>query len=155
VRSLCGTAGRRSGGGWALWRSGAALASAGLAVAVLAGCGFDVQSADLFLLTRTGQGRTLTMLVNDGGTIRCDGAKAKPLSNALLIQARDLAEDLDPDSTKGLSIARTPGTVFYYRIKLQQGTVSFPDLAARGRKVLSEATLFAAQAAQGACGLSG
>ena len=33
--------------------------------AVLAGCGLSVQSPDLFLLTRTGQGRTLTLLVSD------------------------------------------------------------------------------------------
>ena len=35
-----------------------------------------MQSPDLFLLTRTGQGATLTLLVNDGGTIRCNGGKA-------------------------------------------------------------------------------
>ncbi|HEX3979337.1 MAG TPA: hypothetical protein VHW96_23905, partial [Solirubrobacteraceae bacterium] len=76
-----------------------ALAGAALAAVVavlLAGC-FDVQSADLFLLTRTGQGRTLTLLVNDGGTIRCDGGKAKAVSNSTLISARDLSDNLSTD----------------------------------------------------------
>ncbi len=45
--------------------------------------------------------------------------------------------------------------MFYYRIKLEHGTIAFPDGAARTRKELSRATLFAAQAAQRACGLSG
>ena len=61
----------------------------------LAGCGVDQQSPDLYLLTRTGQGRQLTLLANDGGTIRCDGGKARALPDSLLIQARDLAQDLD------------------------------------------------------------
>jgi hypothetical protein len=126
---------------------------AALAVA-LAGC-FDVKSADLFLLTRTGQGKTLTMLVNDGGTIRCNGGKAKPLSNTSLITARDLADNLAPDAQKHLTIPRAPGSIYYYRIRLQQGTIAFPDRASAGHKVLAQAELFAAQAGQQECGLSG
>ena len=120
----------------------------------LAGC-FDVQSADLFLLTRTGQGQTLTMLVNDGGTIRCNGGKAKPISNTLLITARDLADNLATDAQNKLTIPNAAGSVYYYRIRLQQGTISFPDRASATRKVLAQAELFAAQAAQRECGLSG
>jgi hypothetical protein len=131
-----------------------AVAVAALALG-LAGCGLEVQSADLFVLTRTGQGPTLTLLPNDGGTIRCDGGKARALSDSLLIAARDLAQDLDTDARHGLTIPRSAGTVFYYRIKLEHGTIAFPDSAARRQKVLSRVTLFAAQAAQQACGLSG
>jgi hypothetical protein len=135
----------------------AALRVAAPAVAVallLAGC-FDVQSADLFLLTRTGQGAKLTLLVNDGGTIRCDGAKAKPISNNGLITARDLSDNLVTDAENHLTIPRTPGSVYYYTIKLQQGTVSFPDRAAATHKVLAQAELFATQAAQQDCRLTG
>jgi hypothetical protein len=119
-----------------------------------AGC-FDVRSADLFLLTRTGQGSTLTLLVNDGGTIRCNGGKAKRVSNTTLIAARDLADNLAGDGQDNLTIPRAPGSVYYYRIRLEQGTVAFPDRAAATRKVLAQAELFAAQAAQRDCGLSG
>jgi len=132
--------------------AGAALA---VAVAVLvAGC-FDVQSADLFLLTRTGQGGKVTLLVNDGGTIRCNGAKAKPISNNGLITARDLSENLVTDAQNHLTIPKAPGSVYYYTIKLQQGTVSFPDRAAPTHKVLAQTELFAAQAAQQDCRLNG
>ncbi len=135
-------------------RALAAVTAAALVAVLAAGC-FDVQSADLFLLTRTGQGGKLTMLVNDGGTIRCNGGKAKPISNTLLITARDLADNLAEDAQKKLTIASVPGAVYYYRIRLQQGTISFPDRAAATHKVLSQAELFAAQAAQKECGLSG
>ncbi len=131
-----------------------ALAVAALAVA-LVGCGVDQRSPDLFLLTRSGPGPTLTLLPSDGGTIRCDGGKERPLPDSLLIQARDLAQDLDKDARRGLAISPSAGAVFDYRIKLENGTITFPDSAARSRKELSRATLFAAQAAQRACGLPG
>jgi hypothetical protein len=121
----------------------------------LGGCGLDIQSPDLFLLTRTGQGPKLTLLVNDSGTLSCNGGKAKPISDTLLIQARDLSDNLAQDAGHKLTIPERPGTVFYYRIRLQQGTVSFPDRGTSGRKELSEAELFAVQAAQQVCGLSG
>ncbi len=134
-----------------------AVAGAALSVAVavlLAGC-FDVQSPDLFLLTRTGQGSTLTLLINDAGTIRCDGGKAKPLPNSTLITARDLSDNLATDAQNKLTIPTAPGSVYYYRIRLEQGTISFPDTASATRNVLAQAELFAAQAAQQNCGLSG
>lgn len=130
-----------------------ALAVALLAV-TLAGC-LNEQAPDLFVLTRTGQGSKLTLLASDGGTIRCDGSKARTLPDPLLIEARDLAQDLDKDARRGLTIKPSPGTVYDYRIRLEHGTISFPDSAARGRMVLAQATLFAAQAAQQACRLPG
>lgn len=125
--------------------------------ALLPGCGLDVQSPDLFFLTRTGQSAKLTMLVNDGGTISCDGRPPHRLSDPLLLQARDLANSLDGDAKANLRIAPTRSSVYRYTIKLQTGTVSFPDTASAGGKfpALARAQLFAVQAAQQACGLSG
>ena len=123
--------------------------------AVATGCGLNVQLADLFLLVRTGQGTKLTLVVNDSGTIRCNGAKAKPISDPLLIQARDLAGSLTTDASAKLSLPAGPGTVFSYRISLQQGTIRFSDRDTKGHSELAQAELFAAQAAQQACGLSG
>jgi hypothetical protein len=134
-----------------------ALATATAAAVGLAGCGLNVQSPDLFLLTRTGQGHRLTLLVSDGGTIRCDGGAARSLPDPLLLQARDLASGLGGDAQQGLRIPSTPNTVFRYTIHLQQGTISFPDTAAATGRYprLARAELFALRAAQQACGLSG
>ena len=134
----------------------AALCAAVGAAAAIAGCGLNVQSPDLFTLNRTGQGKPLTLLVNDSGTIRCDGGKTKSLPDPLLLDARDLADDLNKDAEDKLHIApAAPGSVFSYKITLQQGTVSFSDTAARSHPELARAELFAVQAAQGPCGLSG
>lgn len=131
----------------------AVLAMIGLA-ASLAGC-LNVQAPDLFLLTRTGAAGKLTLLVNDGGTIRCDGGPAKPLPDKMLLQARDLATMLGNDAKQRLHIAPGPGSVATYTVKVQNGTFSFPDTAGRKRSELAQLELFAVQAAQGPCGLKG
>jgi hypothetical protein len=131
----------------------AALALA-LSVA-LAGCGLDVQSADLFLLTRSGQGKQLTLLVNDSGTIRCNGGKVRPLSDPLLLQARDLASTLDADVVSKLRFATSANSVFTYAVRLPDGTLRFPDTAGAHHTEIAQAEQFALQAAQQACGLSG
>jgi hypothetical protein len=134
----------------------AALLPAIGAAAVLAGCGLNVQSPDLFTLSRTGQGKPLTLLVNDSGTIRCDGGKTKSLPDPLLLDARDLADDLNKDAQNKLRVPPpAANSVFFYKITLQDGTVSFSDTAARTHPELARAELFAVQAAQGPCGLSG
>jgi hypothetical protein len=136
-------------------RSGRPLAlAAGLAALQAAwavGCGFGVTSADLFVLRRTGQGRALTMLVNDGGTIRCNGGPARPIPDPLLLRARDLATKLDADAKAGLRLPPSANSVYSYSIRLPDGAISFADTDAVTHHELSGAELFAAQAAQGPC----
>ena len=131
------------------------LVVAGL-VALLAGCGYDVQSPDLFVLTRTGPGAKLTLLVNDGGTIRCNGGRARRLSDPLLLQARDLASGLGGDAKEKLRIPSPSDSVYRYTIRLQQGTIAFPDTAAASGKYprLAQAEQFALRASQQGCASS-
>lgn len=114
-----------------------------------------MQSSDLFFLTRTGAGPPLTLLVNDGGTVRCNGSAAKPLPDKLLLQARDLASKLDTDAKNHLQLPRTSHTVATYTVKLRGGTISFPDTAARAHSDLAQLELLAVQIAHGPCGLGG
>jgi hypothetical protein len=139
-----------------LIRSGLRALSAGvLAVVVLAGCGLDVQSPDLFQVTRAGAGgQRLTMLVNDSGTISCDGGKPRSLPDPQLLQARDLATSLNPDVKAKLRFPVNGRSVFSYTVKVQNGTFSFPDTAADTRKELSQLELFVLQAAASPCGLA-
>ena len=122
---------------------------------LLAACGLNVQAPDLFLLKRTGAGRALTLLVSDDGTVRCNGGAAKPLSDKLLIQARDLASSLNDDAKHHLRIGHGPRSVAMYTVRVQQGTISFPDTAARTRSELAQLELLAVQVAQRPCGLNG
>lgn len=130
-------------------------AAAALGAALAAcGCGLQVQSADLFLLTRVGEGQRLTLLVNDSGSIRCNAQKTRPLSDSLLIAARDLADNLNNDAQADLHIAPASHSVYRYTIRLQNGTISFPDSAGAKHPDLAQAELFTVQAATQACGIS-
>jgi hypothetical protein len=124
-------------------------------ILALTGCGLQIQSADLFLLTRTGQGHKLTLLVNDGGTVTCNRNSSRNLPGPLLLQARDLTNSLNSDAKAHLDIASRPDSVFRYTIRLQDGTISFPDTAGARHPTLGQVQLFALQTAQQACGLKG
>jgi hypothetical protein len=135
------------------WRPVAALAS--VAALGLAGCGLNVQSPDLFKVTRVGAGsQRLTLLVNDGGTIACNGGKPRSLPDPQLLQARDLATSLNDDVKAKRRFRAGAGSVFTYTVKVQNGTMSFPDTAASTRKELARLELFVVQAAADPCGLS-
>jgi hypothetical protein len=122
--------------------------------ALVTGCGFEVEEPDLFLVTRTGaHGQKLSLLVNDGGTIRCDGGKPKNLPDPQLLQARDLATSLNTDVSAKLRFPTTARSVYSYTVKVQNGTMSFPDTAGLSHKELSQLELFVVQAAANPCGL--
>ncbi len=127
-----------------------------IAAAVLAGCGLQVQSQDLFLATRTGEGQKLTMLVNYDGTITCNGGPQKQLSDPLLLQARDLANSLNTDAgaKPPIRFDTSPRSVFSYKVKVQTGTISFPDTAASKHKEIAQFELFFVQAAANSCGIN-
>ena len=96
----------------------------------------------------------VTLLVNDAGTISCDGGKAKSLPDPLLLQARDLASSLENDVKAKLTFATSARSVFVYTVKVQNGTISFPDTAASARKELSQLELFVLRSAANPCGIS-
>jgi hypothetical protein len=122
-------------------------------VLVLVGCGENVKGADLFLLTRRGHGPELALLVNDSGTISCNGQRPKALADPLLLKARDLALALD--AVAGMRLAVPPNSIFHYYVVLPYGSVSFPDTAAAHHPLLAQVLQFALQASHQACGLKG
>jgi len=84
------------------------------------GCGTQ-QSADLFTVERSGKipGANLTLLVNDSGTVVCNGGKPQPLPSELLLDARDIARQLAADSSK--PITGDPPINWIYRFQVQLG----------------------------------
>lgn len=123
-----------------------------LAALILAGCGFDVESPDLFQVTRTGPGVKQSMLVNSAGTIACNRGKPKQLSDSLLIQARALSDSLNSDVK--LHFTRNARSVFSYTVQVPNGTFTFPDTAGSAHKELAQLELFFVQAGANPCGFS-
>src|SRR5207302_1626774 len=65
--------------------------------ALLAGCG--QAGADLFVVTRTGQGpgAALTLRVADDGFVRCNGGSRRRITDQQLLLAREIERELDGD----------------------------------------------------------
>jgi hypothetical protein len=128
----------------------ALVAGAGL----LAGCG-GVQAADLFIVTRTGAAphARLTLLVNEEGKVHCNGTRARNLSDAELVKARGIQEDLQSLTSQNASLAPRPGSVMSYSLRDGEGSVHFADNSAGQPKVLHELALFVLKTAQQVCGL--
>ena len=122
-----------------------------LAAAIATGCGLEVQGADLFLVTRTGEGQKLTLLVNDDGTISCNGGKAKQLPDPMLLVARDESNSLNNDVKLRFAADASAQSVYSYTVKVPNGTFTFPDTAGSARKELAQLELFVVQAASGPC----
>jgi len=134
-------------------RAHGSLAALAVAALALAGCG--AASPDVLLLTRSGSipGARLTLLVNDGGTVRCNGGTPRSLPDPRLLDARRIAEDLADDAKTGLTLPAPRTSVLRYRVRTQDGTVTFSDEDAVRRHELAPVIVFARRVAQGVCGL--
>jgi hypothetical protein len=128
-----------------------ALLAAGLALAV-AGCGSE--SPDLFEVQRTGQGRNakLDMVVNDGGSVTCNG-REHALNGKLLLRARHDATELADQAKLGLELPPGHGTVLSYRVRSADGTVSFSDTSAHQPQVFLDLQGLTKDISEGVCGL--
>ncbi len=128
----------------------AMLAGAGL----LGGCG--ASPADIFIVTRTGSTphARLTLLVDEEGNVHCNGRAApRKLSDAELVRAHGIQEDLESLASRHATLAPRPGSVMSYRIRDENGSVGFADNSAAQPKALHELALFVLKTAQQVCGL--
>jgi hypothetical protein len=140
-----------------------ALAGMLLALATVAGCGENIVLPDLFVVQRAGgaPGEKLTMVVNEGGAVRCSEKPFHPtgphathqLSDPQLVLARGLQEELQEPSAKRLSLPPRPGSVFRYDVRDPEGSVRFADNSAGQPAVFRHLALFVLEVAQRVCGL--
>jgi hypothetical protein len=143
-------------------RAGASVAVLLAATAAVAGCGGGVTLPDLFVVQRSGhvRGAWLTVLVNEGGGIRCGKGPAhlgpvRQLSDPQLIAARVLQEELVDPSAKHISLPPLPGSVYRYNVRDAEGWVRFADNSAGMPAVLGKLEYFVLETAMKVCGLPG
>jgi hypothetical protein len=126
-----------------------------LCAALLLGACGGILAPDLFVVYRTGPGAGthLTLLVNEEGAVHCNGVSAPKLSDAQLVQARAIQEDLHDAASRHLSLAPARGSVTGYYVRLEAGTVRFADNSPAQPPVLRRLALFVLQTAQQVCHL--
>lgn len=127
-----------------------------LALATLAGCGSGgIESADLFAVARAGSlpGACLGLVVNDGGTVRCNRGRERLLPSADLLEARELQRELAKPARRELRLAPGPGSLLRYRVRSGNGTVAWSDTSRRQPKVLYRLAAFTRDVAMRVCRL--
>ena len=122
------------------------------AALVAAGCGSE--SPDLFEVTRSGADRNanVTLVVSDGGSVRCNGAE-HALDAKLLLRARELARDLGRQAELGLELPPGRGSTLRYRARLETGHVAFSDRSAGQPKTFVLLAQFTKDVAEDVCGI--
>jgi hypothetical protein len=124
-----------------------------VAAAALSACG-NREAPDLFVLTRTGSvpDANLRLRVSDDGLVRCNGGPRKRIADPLLLDAREIARELNPDAPRRLPPG--PRSVLHYRLRLEDGTVTFSDSSRRQTREMFLAQEFARGVAKSVCGLA-
>jgi hypothetical protein len=127
-------------------------AAAGAAILFLAACG--TASPDLFEIRRTGEDRAanLTLVVNDGGRVTCNGAEHS-LDADRLLRARELARELEQPAELGIELPPGPGAVLRYRVRLEAGVVAFSDTSRGSPPVFKRLAGFTHDVAERVCGI--
>ena len=122
-----------------------------LAAGLLAGCG--APSADLFVVTRSGKDRNanLKLLVSDDGTVTCNQRKPVPMGANRLLDARELARDLEKQAALGLELPKEKGSILAYKVRLEAGTIGFADTSRGLPKTFSRVEAFTADVAERIC----
>jgi hypothetical protein len=122
-----------------------------LAAGLLAGCG--APSADLFVVTRSGKDRNanLKLLVSDDGTVTCNQRKPVPMGAKRLLDARELARDLEKQAALGLELPKEKGSILAYKVRLEAGTIVFADTSRGLPKTFSRVEAFTADVAERVC----
>jgi hypothetical protein len=128
---------------------------------LLAGCAGGTPSADLFVVTRSGSipGAKLTLLVSDGGFVRCNGGAEKEISSSQLIDARAILRDLAGEKDERgplddrVSLPPRANSILRYAVRAEDGRVTFSDTSTGQPKAFFELAKFTRDVAKGACGL--
>jgi hypothetical protein len=133
--------------------AGMLAASVALALAA-AGCGADYP--DLMVIRRTGvlPDAEVTLLINDGGTVRCDRGEAHQMPPRPLLDAREIARELMEEAEEDLVLPRPAGAQLRFAIETQDGTVTFSDADGARRPLLGRLVLLTRTIAQDVCGLA-
>jgi hypothetical protein len=122
------------------------------AAAVAAGCG--TPSPDLFEVKRTGDdpNANVTVVVNDGGSVTCNGS-THALDADRLLRAREVERELQPQAELHLELPEGPRSQLSYRVRMEAGTVAFSDTSRGNPRSFLALAAFTKDLTEEVCGI--
>lgn len=123
-----------------------------LVAVALAGCG--TPPPDLFEVTRSGADRNanVTVVVNDGGSVSCNGT-SHPLDAPDLLRARQLLRDLEPQAQLHLELPPGPNSQLSYKARMEAGNVAFTDTSRGIPTSFQQLAAFTKDVTENVCGI--
>jgi hypothetical protein len=134
-------------------RSPVNIALGALLALALAGCGDP--SADLFSVERSGAdaNANLRLVVNDGGSVTCNGSIGKAMDAEQLLEARELSRQLSELAQLGIELPPGRGSVLRYDVATAVGPLAFSDNSGDLPPAASRLMLFVSRLGEDVCGL--
>ena len=125
------------------------------AAAVLSGCAGGTPSADLFEVNRSGEdpNANVRVLVSDGGTVTCNEQEPKGLPGKMLLEARDLARELEAQAALSIELAPGPNAVLRYEVRTASGRIAFSDTSRDRPPSFNRLAAFTKTVTEDVCGL--
>jgi hypothetical protein len=125
---------------------------AAVLAALLAGCGS--RPPDLMVIERSGAdpNANVELLVNDGGSVTCNGSEHQ-LDAERLLTARRLVRDLSPQAELHIELPPGPGTQLSYRVTMEAGTIAFSDRSAGVPSTFQRLAAFTKDVVERVCGI--
>jgi hypothetical protein len=123
----------------------------GLVALGLTGCGGE--SADLFQVKRSGAdpNANVDLVVNDGGTVTCNRGEPIALPGTRLLDARELARDLEDQATLSIELPPGPGATLRYDVRVSNGSVAFSDTSKNRPAAFDRLVAFSADVIENVC----
>ncbi len=129
----------------------APLAASVAAAGAFAGCGYS--QPDLFRVQRSGDdpNANVNLVVNDGGTVTCNGGKSRALPGKKLLAARELARDLEKEATLSIELPAEKNSILHYVVKTESGRVAFSDTSQARPRVFDRLAAFSKDVIENVC----
>jgi hypothetical protein len=130
-----------------------ALVAVVAAAALVSGSG--AESADLFEVQRSGADRNanVDLVVNDGGTVRCNKGKPKALPGKQLLAARELARQLSKQASLSIELPPAKNSILRYVVRTESGRVAFSDTSPGKPKAFDRLAGFTKDVVEDICGI--
>lgn len=129
--------------------------AAAVIVVALAPAGCGAGSADLFQVERKGKdpNANVDLVVNDGGTVTCNGGEPTALQGDGLLDARELARGLEKQAALSIELPPGRGATLRYVVRTSNGRVAFSDTSEGRPRVFDELVAFSADVIENVCGI--
>lgn len=93
----------------------------------------------------------MDLVVNDGGTVTCNRGEPIALPGKGLLDARELARDLETQASLSIELPPGPRSSLRYVVRVSNGRIAFSDTSADRPAAFNRLVAFSADVIENVC----